>query len=555
MGKAQFFLSESAQSRTDVASGNDECCAGANGPFRRGTVTQRLLVATALATVVAGIPIALGLRSGSGPGFNGGAAGSGFTCAVCHGFNIGSGFVEILDAPRRYRPGMVYDLTVRIEAPEEDGAGFELSAERNGRFCVGGDNDGASCSFASNCPGGKCTNHTGTFVLQDSLRTQFASGAHNYVTSTLDGVDDSVSTWAANGQSVEFQVQWQAPNADAGPVTLFAAANALLDGPSFTFVDTRYYANHTTFQFARDSDADGDLDVDLRDFATLQRCFSDMDLLTGLECTYVDADGDGAVSLVDVALAVDTLVGPVATLPPAYVLADSVRGGLMYDRWWKETRVPQPVGDHPLYPAIGLKAGAATFRCKECHGWDYRGADGAYGSGSHFTGIVGVAGTSRTPQELFDLLTADPNVVPGGHDMDAFGMSERDIWDVIKMVREDVMFTCSGGLDAGRLCRTDVECDGGICDGNTAVAGNPAVGQGWFDNLCQSCHGLDGQELNFGTVGDPEYLGTVANSNAPEFLHVVRFGHAGFPMPSFQLVGFDKQVFADILTYAATLPQ
>ena len=546
---------DGAQPRAVCDSGKQDGRGCAHGSVRRRGTIQRFLVAAALATVLAGMPLALGRRSGAASEVNGGAAASGFTCTVCHGLNIGSGFVEILDAPRRYRPGMVYDLTVRIEAPDEDGAGFEISSERNGRFCVGGDNDGAPCVFASNCPGGVCTHHTGTLIIQDFLHTQFASGAERYVTHTTDGVDDSVGTWVANGRSVEYDVRWRAPDEDAGPVTFFAAANTILDGPGFSFDDVRYYASHTTFQFARDSDADGDLDVDLRDVATLQRCFSDTEPLTGAECIFVDADGDGTVSLTDLAAAVDALEGPVATLPAAYVLADAARGGLMYHRWWQETRVSEPTGDHPLYPMTGQQAGPTTFRCAECHGWDYLGADGAYESGSHFTGIGGVADTTRTPQELYNLLTADPNEMQSGHDMDAHGMSDRDIWDVIKMVREEVILTCSGGIDAGRLCRSDDECTGGICDGQTAVTGNTAVGQGWFNNLCWSCHGLDGQELNFGTDEDPEYIGTVANDNPAKFLHTVRFGHPGAPMPSFQLVGFDKQVFADLLTHAATLPR
>ncbi|MHC5005427.1 MAG: hypothetical protein ACYTJ0_20185, partial [Planctomycetota bacterium] len=67
---------------------------------------------------------------------------------------------------------------------------------------------------------------------------------------------------------------------------------------------------------------------------------------------------------------------------------DAIRGGLMYDKWWTVAGVAEPVGTHPLYPVDGPQTGSSTFRCKECHGWDYKGADGAYGKGSsHYTGI------------------------------------------------------------------------------------------------------------------------------------------------------------------------
>src|SRR3989337_2040312 len=72
-----------------------------------------------------------------------------------------------------------------------------------------------------------------------------------------------------------------------------------------------------------------------------------------------------------------------------YATADASRGGLLYDKGWKVNGVAEPTGNHPLYPTVGQKSGADTWRCKECHGWDNKGKDGAYSSGSHFTGLNG----------------------------------------------------------------------------------------------------------------------------------------------------------------------
>ncbi|MEJ2559031.1 MAG: hypothetical protein P8186_23010, partial [Anaerolineae bacterium] len=68
------------------------------------------------------------------------------------------------------------------------------------------------------------------------------------------------------------------------------------------------------------------------------------------------------------------------------------RGGLLYDKWWTITGAEEPTTDHPLWAtqSTNTASGADTWRCKECHGWDYKGKDGAYGSGSHFTGFPGV---------------------------------------------------------------------------------------------------------------------------------------------------------------------
>src|SRR3990172_1061139 len=88
------------------------------------------------------------------------------------------------------------------------------------------------------------------------------------------------------------------------------------------------------------------------------------------------------------------------TTPPQPELSgDPVRGGLLYDEWWvviaedeAEAHMAEgPATDHPLWKTqtTNTRTGADTWRCKECHGWDYKGVDGAYGSGSHQTGFKG----------------------------------------------------------------------------------------------------------------------------------------------------------------------
>jgi hypothetical protein len=69
------------------------------------------------------------------------------------------------------------------------------------------------------------------------------------------------------------------------------------------------------------------------------------------------------------------------------------RGGQLYDNWWKATiDTDKPQKDHPLWKeqSTNNRNGYDTYRCKECHGWDYRGKNGAYGKGSHHTGFKGV---------------------------------------------------------------------------------------------------------------------------------------------------------------------
>ncbi len=448
------------------------------------------------------------------PGRSGGPIGYQFdtgNCTACHEFNAGGGGVELLGLPRRYRPGAVYDFQVRVFDIEQKAAGFQVSVE-----------DGVS--------------HIGEFTIVDPVHTQGADFAppYHYVMHTSTGVSDAEANWAANGGSVTYAVRWNAPSANEGTVTVYAAGNAVNRGTASA--GDRYYATWATLPPAVPGDGDGDTDADLADFAGLQRCFGDGVPWNDPSCQEVDFDGDGAVTLSDLAAYTNAQTGPTTTVPGAYLLADPVRGGLLYDRWWAVNGATPPTGDHPLYPAAGLQSGSATFRCKECHGWDYAGVDGAYGSGPHFTGIGGVLDTTLGPQELFDLLKSD-DYAHGGHNLDAFGMSDRDLWDVVRMTLEKTVDTTT------------------VIDANGTFLGDASIwGPDRYIRVCASCHGTDGQAINFGTDADPEYIGTLADANPWEFLHKMRFGHPGTPMPSLELLRWDLQAAADIGAYAQTLP-
>src|SRR3989338_8995844 len=88
------------------------------------------------------------------------------------------------------------------------------------------------------------------------------------------------------------------------------------------------------------------------------------------------------------------------------------RGGVLYDQWWKVTGAEAPTADQPLWQTqtSNTRTGADTWRCKECHGWDYEGVDGAYGSGSHKTGFEGVlAAAGKHPFEILTILKGGAN--------------------------------------------------------------------------------------------------------------------------------------------------
>ena len=211
----------------------------------------------------------------------------------------------------------------------------------------------------------------------------------------------------------------------------------------------------------------------------------------------------------------------------------------MYDKWWAEAGVEAPSGNHPLYPPEGQKTGSSTFRCKECHGWDYKGAGGAYGSGSHFTGIRGVFGATLTGQETFDIVKSPDGDGTGdtavnGHDLGGYGLSDSDISDLVEFLRtlviDTYVYVDSIGLFIGNELQGEL---------NYTTTG-----------LCLLCHGADGTTRNFGTPDDPEWVGTIAVHNPWELLHKIRLGHPNSVMPSWTQAGRPDQGAADIGRYA-----
>ncbi len=215
-------------------------------------------------------------------------------------------------------------------------------------------------------------------------------------------------------------------------------------------------------------------------------------------------------------------------------LIGGVLGGQMWDKWWVVTANAEPAGDHPLYPAIGQKTGSTTWRCKECHGWDYKGRDGAYSSGSHFTGIKGVFGSTLTGEEMFDLLKED--TLPYGHGLGNAGLNDDEI-DMLVGFLQNYVINTDTYIDPTNLF---------IGDEAMGRFGYKAVGGSY---TCAECHGDDGAEINFGTELDPTYVHDIAVGNPWELMHKVRFGQPGTLMTSWLLMDGDNQGAADVGRY------
>ncbi len=204
----------------------------------------------------------------------------------------------------------------------------------------------------------------------------------------------------------------------------------------------------------------------------------------------------------------------------AYTLS---RGAQLYDKWWVPIKAPEPKETHPAYPAAGKKSGKNTWRCKECHGWDYKGAAGAYSKGSHFTGIKGVSGMAGAdPAAIADLLRADQ------HGYTADMIPDSALADL-------ALFISKGQVDPAPF----------MADGKSN--GDVAAGKVFYQGLCAGCHGLDGRK-----VKDADSLGSVSG-NTVELMHKVLNGQPGEAMPALRVL--DRQLVADIVAYVQTLPE
>ena len=206
------------------------------------------------------------------------------------------------------------------------------------------------------------------------------------------------------------------------------------------------------------------------------------------------------------------------------------RGGVLYDSWYGALGKEAPKETHPAYPKTGKQKGAATWRCKECHGWDYKGASGAYSKGGHYTGIQGIRNMTYASESVIVAILKNKThgfdqLIPG-KDMEALAH-----------------FVAHGQIDM------DVYID----RATKKAKGNPARGERIFQTTCARCHGSDGKLINFKTPPKIEYIGTVANKNPWETLHKIRMGQPGVSMIS--MLAFDVRDHIDILTYAQTLPQ
>jgi len=207
-------------------------------------------------------------------------------------------------------------------------------------------------------------------------------------------------------------------------------------------------------------------------------------------------------------------------------VASVANGGRLYDDWQVHTGGQRQALPHPAYPPKASYANAAneTWRCKECHGWDYKGEQGQYASGSHATGIKGIrALAGADPAKTIAVLRSN------SHHYGAV-LKHRDLQDLANFV--------SYG-------QTDMDT---VIDPKTGLArGDATKGLPHYRTMCAACHGVEGHYVA------KRHLGRVSRTDPWHSLHNMLNGHPDDTMPA--LRELDPSVTRDILAHIQTLQE
>lgn len=216
---------------------------------------------------------------------------------------------------------------------------------------------------------------------------------------------------------------------------------------------------------------------------------------------------------------------------PAYAdgisdTAKIIRGGKLYDKWFKVIKAEKPKETHKAWPTSNTKKkGNTTWRCKSCHGWDTKGKDGAYAGGSYKTGIPGIRSyMNKDSASIIAVLKDSTHGLAGK-------MSDADFSDL-------AMFVSKGQIVMENYI-----------DGSTKKikGGNVAPGKIYYQTLCMQCHGASGE-----LPKDMPMMGKLMG-NPWETMHKIMNGQPAEKMPS--LRALNTQVTLDIMSYMGTLPK
>ncbi len=213
------------------------------------------------------------------------------------------------------------------------------------------------------------------------------------------------------------------------------------------------------------------------------------------------------------------------TLPAPNLAASITNGGRLYDDWQWATGNRQALS-HPAYPEKSYYANvpSMTWRCKECHGADYKGKDGQFASGNHATGIKGIRAMAGGDPQLTMAILRNST-----HRFSSI-LKYRDIQDLANFVT-----------------RGQVDMDKFVDPTTGKGRGDAKRGETYYQTMCIGCHGRDGR------FTAKRFLGNRVRSDPWGALHSMLNGHPDDNMPALREI--DEKIVTDILTYAQSLQE
>lgn len=220
------------------------------------------------------------------------------------------------------------------------------------------------------------------------------------------------------------------------------------------------------------------------------------------------------------------------------IIGNAFRGALLYDNWIAVLEQTPPEGNSPLW---GLQdtnklQGASTWRCQECHGWDYKGIDGAFANGNHVTGFKGIQNMiGKTHEEVYAFLDGTNKE---NHNFSLY-MDEKDLNDLVAFIR-------TKQIDLSLVVNYETR----------EILGHQENGALYFAETCQQCHGENAQDILVKHQNMDMFISDLAIVDPWQAIHHVRFSNPtiGFDH-SFEQAGLSFYKIIDVLTYVQTLPK
>ena len=226
---------------------------------------------------------------------------------------------------------------------------------------------------------------------------------------------------------------------------------------------------------------------------------------------------------------------PAQDTPPP----DPERGGRLYVSWDLVTNFSGIEARHPLWgnsntPQIPDRI---TWRCVNCHAWDYRGSEGrlpypGMQRGQDNPSLLPL--TSSPAEEILAWLDGTNNP---DHNFSNY-LSDQDLRDISAFISNAL-------VNPDLIATTE----------NNEVQGTISVGNDVYREYCQSCHGAEGEKINFGSTTVPSFMGDLAWANPWRIAHEVHFGHISSSVPSASTLGISFSQQIDLLAYLQTMPR